>query len=465
MTDTATQAEHRTAIGTSVADAFPRIAALIGRDDAGPDAGRGEEQPDPGPATPADGLAALFRLDGFARDVLVLAAWAELEPEAADAIARWHADPTCLEPTVALALATLPGAHWSAFAPESPLRAHDLIDLHPGDRTSARSFSLPEAVLHYLLGRPALSAELAAVARRVGRAATTTPSRDRLRDSLVSVLAAGPGPVVQLCGPDSAGREAAAADASAATGRALFAMSAASLPGRPQERAAFARRCDRDLRMLDGALLVDADATHDPGALTAFLEEMPGPLLVSATVAPPASRRPGIRLDLARPSVEELVPVWQTELGAVGDRLNGSVPRLAATFPIAPELMRTVATELEAAPVDADLDALAWDVCRRRARPRLDDLAQRIESRAGWEDLVLPAVPMRTLRAIAAQVRQRARVYEAWGFADLAGGRGLGVSALFSGPSGTGKTLAAEVLGDELRLDVYRVDLSSIVSK
>ncbi len=77
---------------------------------------------------------------------------------------------------------------------------------------------------------------------------------------------------------------------------------------------------------------------------------------------------------------------------------------------------------------------------------------------------MLPELQRRTLREIAAHLRQRAMVYETWGFAGK-GARGLGISALFAGASGTGKTMAAEVLARELRLDLYRIDLSSEVSK
>ena len=69
-----------------------------------------------------------------------------------------------------------------------------------------------------------------------------------------------------------------------------------------------------------------------------------------------------------------------------------------------------------------------------------------------------------TLRQLAAHVRRRLKVNEHWGFATKSA-RGLGITALFSGPSGTGKTMAAEVLANELRLDLYRIDLSSVVSK
>src|SRR5918999_530797 len=75
-----------------------------------------------------------------------------------------------------------------------------------------------------------------------------------------------------------------------------------------------------------------------------------------------------------------------------------------------------------------------------------------------------PWAQRRTLGQIAAHVRRRTTVYDDWGFAHR-GARGLGMGALFAGPSGTGKTMAAEVLARELELDLYRIDLSSVVSK
>ena len=105
-----------------------------------------------------------------------------------------------------------------------------------------------------------------------------------------------------------------------------------------------------------------------------------------------------------------------------------------------------------------------WAQCRSLARPRLEDLAERIVPCATWDDLVLPDLPKQILRQMAAQARHRMKVYETWGFSSK-GRRGLGVSALFPGESGTGKTLAAEVLAHELGLDMYRIDLSAVVSK
>jgi SpoVK/Ycf46/Vps4 family AAA+-type ATPase len=105
-----------------------------------------------------------------------------------------------------------------------------------------------------------------------------------------------------------------------------------------------------------------------------------------------------------------------------------------------------------------------WNACRAQARPRLDELAQRVEMRAEWDDLVLPETQKGIMGEIAAHIRHRLTVYEGWGFARRSS-LGLGTSVVFAGPSGTGKTLAAEVLASSLNLDLYRIDLSSVVSK
>ena len=91
-------------------------------------------------------------------------------------------------------------------------------------------------------------------------------------------------------------------------------------------------------------------------------------------------------------------------------------------------------------------------------------LAQRLDVKAVWDDLVLPEEQMSLMKAIAGQVRGRHKVYGDWGFASKMN-RGFGITALFAGESGTGKTMAAEVIANDLRLNLYRIDLSAVVSK
>jgi SpoVK/Ycf46/Vps4 family AAA+-type ATPase len=148
-------------------------------------------------------------------------------------------------------------------------------------------------------------------------------------------------------------------------------------------------------------------------------------------------------------------------------RLAADIAQLTAQFELGASSIREIALETLARSESAEpanIGRIAWDTCRVRSRPRLEDLAQRIQPAAGWDDLVLPEAQRRILREVAVHVRQRTTVYERWGFA-AKGVRGLGISCLFAGASGTGKTMAAEVLANELRLDLYRIDLSAVVSK
>ena len=147
--------------------------------------------------------------------------------------------------------------------------------------------------------------------------------------------------------------------------------------------------------------------------------------------------------------------------------MNGVVDEVCEQFRLSAAAIVSIGAAVAVAAGSGDPErssATLWNACRSVSRPRLEDLAERIPPLASWDDLVLPEMHKQTLRQLAAQSRQRMRVYEDWGFA-IKGRRGLGLSALFSGPSGTGKTLAAEVLARELRLDLYRIDLSAVVSK
>ena len=108
-------------------------------------------------------------------------------------------------------------------------------------------------------------------------------------------------------------------------------------------------------------------------------------------------------------------------------------------------------------------DAL-WSACRKEARPRLVELAQRIIPKATMDDLVLTDRERHLLNNIIINVRQRYKVYEEWGFGRVSD-RGIGITALFSGDSGTGKTMAAEVIASELQLDLFKIDLSMVVNK
>jgi SpoVK/Ycf46/Vps4 family AAA+-type ATPase len=172
----------------------------------------------------------------------------------------------------------------------------------------------------------------------------------------------------------------------------------------------------------------------------------------------------GFTTDIGRPTVVEQRAVWAASLSSAGvDSQDSIAARLACQYGLnAPEIRRIV-LETPAEPAETLGDRL-WEACRNRSRPRLDTLAQRIDPKATWDDLVVTDETYYLLREIVSQSRTRDTVYEDWGFAKRMN-RGLGISALFAGESGTGKTMAAEVIANELHLSLYRIDLSQVVSK
>ena len=186
-------------------------------------------------------------------------------------------------------------------------------------------------------------------------------------------------------------------------------------------------------------------------------------IVIVASREPVRFNRAFLRFEVNKPQPPEQKRLWQQALGPAAAGFNGILDDLSEQFRLSARMIFCTGALIASGKEPIRPEDL-WNACRSLARPKLEDLAQRIVPSAGWDDLVLPELQKQTLRHLAAQVRQRMKVYETWGFS-AKGRRGLGVSALFTGESGTGKTLAAEVVAHELGLDVYRVDLSAVVSK
>jgi ATP-dependent 26S proteasome regulatory subunit len=267
-------------------------------------------------------------------------------------------------------------------------------------------------------------------------------------------------PVIQLCGLDAGDRLNVAAAACASLGMNLYQAAVRSLPAAAGELEQLLLLWEREAALGGGALLLEChDLNRQDAAMQSVLqcvEQLHSGLIISCRERLGTWQRATVTIDVEKPHPQEQHELWQKLLPEAAAPL---VDSLTAQFRLSIRELCTVAG------IMADQTAEdIWDICRSQTRPCLENLAQRIEPAASWDDLVLPEEQLRTLREIAMQVRQRARVYGQWGFAD-GSSRGLGISALFEGTSGTGKTMAAEVIAHELQLDLYRIDLSQVVSK
>jgi hypothetical protein len=435
------------------------------------------------PSPPAlEGLAVAFGLSPFERDVLMMCAGVELDSSFAALCAAVQGAPRRTLPTFSLALATLPGAHWSALGPSSPLRRFHLIEVGTGDTLTQSPLRIDERVLHLLVGIDQPDERLMGLVERVTSPPVVAPFQERMAQRLIELwrqaAASDSGLLVELWSGDHQARRAIAASACALLGMRLEVLDASALMARADlERVG--QLLVRE-RMLGGTgLLIEADGlgSAEPGrreALGRIIDQLPGPVLVSARDRPRLGRRLTVHLEVPRPTVEERRALWSEALAAarqqVGERAGADsdqalIEPLAALFDLDAPAIRAVCTAALTGRVpEHELRTTLWDGCRARTRPELEGLAERLEPAGTWTDLVLPEPALKQLRHMAASFWHQIRVHGTWGFSERSA-RGLGVGALFVGPSGTGKTLAAEVLAAELRLDLYRIDLSQVVSK
>ena len=428
------------------------------------------------PVPALDNICSTFGLSGFERAILLLCAGMELDGGFAAICAKAHGEAARVYPTFGLALAAFPDAHWSALTPAGPLRRWRLVEVSAaaGGLLTSAPLRIDERILHYLAGIDTVDDRLAGLLDPVASGDDLVPSHREVARRAASTwsgvawdAARAPLPVIQLAGGDEVGRRAIAAAACAETGLRLYALAAESVPSNPADLEGLIRLWEREAAIKLAALYIDAERVnlsdaHSLAAVPRIAERTQGAVFFSVREAWRLLRRPVLTLEIRKPTAAEQRSVWTTALGDAAP--DAGIENLTGQFNLNVSAIRSSAlAAISAASAGGEITRCVWDASRSQARPHLDDLAQRIEPSADWDDLVLPDEQKQQLREIATHVAHRAKVYEGWGFG--AASRGLGLSALFAGASGTGKTMAAEVLAGELRLDLYRIDLSGVVSK
>jgi hypothetical protein len=443
-------------------------------------------------------LSQTFELTPFDLDLLVLAIAPELDLRYERLYAYLQDDATRRRPSVDLALNLLcPSAAAriearARVAADAPLLRHRLLQLvadpaQPQQPLLARAMRVDEQVLHLALGRSTLDSRLAAYAalgpgrRALASLALDPATRRALPLRAIRGTSQGPPPRLYLHGPPGAGQRAAAEALASEAGLPLLVVEldrAAPSETPPEEiiRVAFREAWFRG----SAILLTGYDSLREESRRAAherLLEEVSTSRVLTMVAGREAWAPSGHVLD--RPTGVVVVPFpvpdvatrrhsWQQALTAAGLDVDADVVvTLAAHHRLtASQVAEAVASvrnrldwtggELSA----ADLFAAA----RAQSGQDLAAFARRIERVYRWDDLILPADALAQLRELRHRAGQRERVLVEWGF-DAVLALGRGICALFAGPSGTGKTMAADVLAGELELDLYKIDLATVVSK
>ncbi|MDB9526532.1 ATP-binding protein [Oscillatoria sp. CS-180] len=442
-------------------------------------------------------LCELCRLTSFERDILLLCAGMELDATFAPLFAAMQGDPQRNYPTFGLALGNLANPNWAALSPSGPLRYWQLLEVGPGRALTLSPLRIDERVLNFLTGIHHLDAQLFGLIKPLTASeqamAGLVPSHQSLAAQLAQTWTQAKQlnraiPTLQLSGGDSRDRRTIAQAAAAELGLNTHVMATSSLPTAAADIHALARRWRREAIFSHSVLLLEWESVGDGSsamnALAPFIEETDSPVMLSTQARQHLPKQTLVSFDVDLPTSQEQRQLWYTAIGADAHTLNGQVQQLVSQFnlnstqiqsaylsaiadspsPSTPKTFPASPTPQHSSTPLPHVPPTLWHACRTQARPHMDAHAQRLTATATWEDLILPKAQKETLHEIAAHLRQRTRVHQDWGFA-AKGSRGLGITALFSGASGTGKTLAAEVLAAELKLDLYKIDLSAIISK
>ncbi|MFE3518262.1 ATP-binding protein [Streptomyces sp. NPDC059166] len=427
-------------------------------------------------------LARRFGLSPLDLDLLLVALLPDVDARFERLYGYLNDDLTRRRPTVALALELcgLGAAATARFrlAAGAPLTAGGLVEVTERERPPlSRVLVVPDRVTAHLLGdgRPdaalagvlgearedptAEGAEVRAVAAAAGNGTGLVHLRGRggdLEGLAVAALDAAGTPPLVLDAAALARRSADVPELARVTAREARLTGAGvvlgpleALPPEPAERA-------RTLRETSAALLGIPLITHGAGG---WDPEWGAHTPVTFTVPAPSPDRQAARWRHA------LARAAGTGPGATGD--PDALARAVAAHRLDSGQVRRAAEVAVRTATLEDRQVSAQDLrtaVRAQNGAGLDRLARRVEPAVGWDDLVLPPATGRRLRELALRARHREQVLGRWGMRP-GGGRGRGVIALFAGESGTGKTMSAEVVAADLGMDLYVVDLSTVVDK
>jgi AAA+ superfamily predicted ATPase len=420
-------------------------------------------------------LSDRLRLSRFEQNLLLLCAAMELDPQMATLCSRAQHNPEYAYPTFSLAFQLFPQPDWNVVSATSPLRYWRLLDIHqPGSRPlTVSALHIDERILNYLKGLNYLDDRLTAYIAPLWSADTHTGdlpvSQQTLVSAITNYLQHAPkngSQVIQLLGTDSLSKQAVANATATALGLQLFRVPAELLPVQSADLESLARLWQRECYLLPFSLYFDG-VEEDEGvavqALQRFVSRFNGLMFVDTRGIRSGLGIKGMGFDVQKPSTTEQQMAWLQEVPALN---RDGAGHLANQFNLNVSDIRHIARRVVAETQNNSDELLnsLWEGCLLNTRPRLDKLAQRIEPKATWNELVLPEETKRLLKQITEQVPNRHKVYDDWEFRQKMS-RGLGISVLFAGASGTGKTMAAEVIARELNLNLYRIDLSAVVSK
>ena len=447
-------------------------------------------------------LAHLFGLSPFEVQAVVICLAPDLRRKYDKLYAYLQDDITRKKPSVDLVLDLLcetEADKWNAryfLSEQAPLMRSGILQKTDDPRSPSGSSGLAQflnldpRILGFLLGRNFVDARLAGLAQLRSPASAVdglfvdpaiTARLIRLAQNHFAAPAAGNKKLVlYLHGPYGVGKQALALEMCRRLGCAMLSVDAEFLLARRAEAETLLRLAFRESLLTQAVLylegmdaLLEADSRLVLKTLSKIIAEYGWLVLLAGEQSwtPKGLFEQALfhAVELPLPDVPVRKAAWEHGLKNQMPEARAWAAQMARQYRLTPGQIRdaleyAVNEHTLRGGSDAVLIADLYRACRHQSKQKLGELAAKVEPRYGWEDLVLPDGKVAHLKEICSQVKHRHRVFGEWGF-DSKFSHGKGLSMLFSGPPGTGKTMAAQVIAGELQLDIYKIDLSGVVSK
>jgi len=419
-------------------------------------------------------LAQRLGLSTFDRQLLALCVAMELDTRIASLCAQAQADLSKPYPTFALAFALFDDPDWSALSPHGSLRYWQLVEINQlgVQALTASALKADERIVNYLKGLNYLDDRITPLVELLPTKSADyelPPSQQQQADAIVAriqtIQFSERVPVIELLGCMSSSKSIIAGKVAQTLDLTIYSIDLKTIPAHIGELETFVRLWDRESQLLPLALYINAEDadTSQNTTLKRFLDRSNGITFVDHEQSLNTSSRNIAAFEVSKPTPEEQTQLWSTQLNGTA----GNLPKkLSEQFSFSQHEIKDITSSVlnETDSASNHIETALWHACLKASRPAMEKLAQRIDVKAVWDQLVLPIEQKSLLRQVIDQVNHRNRVYQDWGFREKMN-RGLGINALFTGDSGTGKSMAAEVIASELKLDLFRIDLSAVVSK
>ena len=365
------------------------------------------------------------------------------------------------------------------LAPDAPLIRYGLVRA-AGDSPLFAELSADPVLVDRIRGREATATTGVSVLRDATRSFSELNLPDELKRELVLALAEPRPPEAPLRlvlrGRRGAGRHSVIAALAARVGRRVAAIDASRMP-RAANRLAVGLRVElvrallrRAIPVISGLETADTSGAEGQEAITEVIRMHPGPIVIRSTPEGSLPIEPGhLSIKFPSASESERTQLWAAALTRAGLAVT-DIADLAQRFRIGPGVIERVVGEVVARgshlqdDTGDDAGPAIVEAATQHIARRLGHVASHVTRLARWEQVAFPEDILDSLKEFIGRVQHRRTVYERWGFdAKMTTSRGL--SALFYGPPGTGKTMVAGLIARELGLELYRVDLSRVVSK